>query len=405
MHTKLLQMAADLAAREEPFVLALVVNRRPASSSQPGDMALITAAGAFHGWLGGSCTQPTVVREAQRALRDGIPRLLALSPEVPGAEWGTGEHAGAGTSGAQTASSEESGAAGATRAAEAARQAGVAQAASAAGTPASPGARPDGGGPRAGVTFFPMTCQSGGSVEIYLEPIVPAVRLVVFGVSPTARALAKLGKAMDYVLLAADAAAEPAMFPGADRIFVSGDDPELAAAAARGPCFAVVATMGEGDEEAIRAALGLRPVYLGVVASSRRFAQMRETLLAQGVEAAALAPIRSPAGKDIGAQTPAEIALSVLAEIVELRRRLAQPPATESAAGADLREAAREAVDPVCGMSVAVAGARHLASHEGLTYYFCCSGCRARFAADPRRFLDPRPAVASPAGRSGGSAS
>ena len=74
-------MAADLARREEPFVLAVVVRRQPASSSQAEDMALITAAGAFHGWLGGSCTQPTVVREAQRALAEGQPRLVALAPD------------------------------------------------------------------------------------------------------------------------------------------------------------------------------------------------------------------------------------------------------------------------------------------------------------------------------------
>src|SRR5436305_13514729 len=86
MHSELLQMAADLAHREEPFVLAVVVSRRPASSSQPGDMALITAAGAFHGWLGGSCTRPTVVREARRALADGRPRLVSLTPDPPAAE-------------------------------------------------------------------------------------------------------------------------------------------------------------------------------------------------------------------------------------------------------------------------------------------------------------------------------
>jgi xanthine dehydrogenase accessory factor len=81
MRSELLQMAADLTRREEPFVLAVVVRRRPASSALAGDMALITAAGAFHGWLGGSCTRPTVVRKAQLALADGQPRLVALTPD------------------------------------------------------------------------------------------------------------------------------------------------------------------------------------------------------------------------------------------------------------------------------------------------------------------------------------
>jgi xanthine dehydrogenase accessory factor len=340
MHSELLQMAADLARRDEPFVLAVVVRRRPASSAQAGDMAVITAAGEFHGWLGGSCTQPTVIREAQHALADGKPRLLALSPD-PEAER------------------------------------------------------------RPGVAVFPMTCHSGGSVEIYLEPILPAPRLAVFGSSPTARALMELGKAMGYSVTAA-ATSERSEAP-------------------RGPCFAVVATMGDGDEEAIRDALALRPAYLGVVASRKRFAQIRETLLAQGVTAAALDSIRSPAGVAIGAQTPEEIAVSVVAEIVAWRRAaaadataagtaaagavaadaaaggtaaagLAATPAEageEAVTGAGVASGAR-AIDPVCGMTVDVAGARHSAEHAGRTYYFCGAGCRERFLAAPESFAAPR---------------
>jgi xanthine dehydrogenase accessory factor len=304
MHSELLQMAADLARREEPFVLAVVVRRRPASSAQAGDMAVITAAGEFHGWLGGSCTQPTVVREAQRALADGKPRLLALSPD-PEAER------------------------------------------------------------RPGVAVFPMTCHSGGSVEIYLEPILPAPRLAVFGSSPTARALMELGKAMSYSVIAAPA--------------------PQGLEASRGPCFAVVATMGEGDEEAIRGALALRPAYLGVVASRKRFAQIRKTLLAQGVTAAELDSIRSPAGVAIGAQAPEEIAVSVLAEIVARRRAVADTAAAGSAVAPGA-----QAIDPVCGMTVDVAGARHSAEHAGRAYYFCGRGCRERFLAAPESFAAPR---------------
>jgi xanthine dehydrogenase accessory factor len=315
----LLQMAADLARREEPFVLAVVVRRRPASSAQAGDMALITGAGDFHGWLGGSCTQPTVVREARLALADGQPRLVALTPD-PEAER------------------------------------------------------------RPGVAVFPMTCHSGGSVEIYLEPVLPVPRLAVFGASPVARALMKLGKAMGYSVVAIGAAgvADPALFPEADQVVA---DAAALAGAARGPLFAVVATLGEGDEEAIQGALALAPAYLGVVASGRRFAQMRQTLLAREVAAESLDAIRSPAGVKIGAQTPEEIALSVLAEIVE-RRRAALPA---EAPQADLAAPA-QAVDPICGMTVEVATARHTAEHAGRVYYFCCGGCRERFLAAPERF-------------------
>ena len=289
---QILQRAADLTRREEPFVLAVVVSRRPASSAQPGNMALITAAGGFEGWLGGSCTQPTVVRVAQRALADGQPRLLVLTPD-PGAER------------------------------------------------------------RPGVDVFPMTCHSGGSVEIYLQPVLPAPRLVVFGDSPIARALSALGSAMGYSIGAPDSPTTS-------------------------PLYAVVAAMGEGDEEAIRAALALHPSYLGVVASTKRFAQMRETLLAQGVPAEALDAIHCPAGVKIGARAPEEIALSILAEIVE-QKRAEKPEKVEVAAPLT-------ALDPICGMTVEIATARHTAEYAGRTWYFCCGGCRTKFLAEAERY-------------------
>jgi xanthine dehydrogenase accessory factor len=310
MRSELLRLAADLAGREEPFVLAVVVRRRPASSAQPGNMAVITAAGDFHGWLGGSCTQPTVAREAQIALADGQPRLLVLTPDPE---------------------SER----------------------------------------RPGVDVFPMTCQSGGSVEIYLEPMLPAPRLVVFGSSPIARALAHLGTAMGYSVAA-----------------VEDDLTALARSAApsSSPRFAVIATMGEQDEEAIRAALAQEPAYLGVVASARRFAQMRETLLARGVAAEKLDRIHSPAGIAIGAKSPEEIALSILAQIVSERRALADETDEKPLAAAE--PPASQALDPICGMTVEVATARHTAEHAGRTYYFCCGGCRQRFLAEPERYAE-----------------
>src|SRR5918911_631650 len=160
MRAELLKLAAELAARGEPFVLAVVVRREPASSTQPGDMAVVTESGAFHGWLGGTCTQPTVVREAQQALADGRPRLVALSPD------------------------------------------------------------PD-SDRRAGAVVRPMTCHSGGTVDIYLEPVLPPPRLVVFGAAPAARALCRLGKAMGYAVEGVDPDARRDGFPEADRVLAS----------------------------------------------------------------------------------------------------------------------------------------------------------------------------------------
>jgi len=334
MRPDLVQLAGDLAQRGEPFALAVVVRREPASSAQVGDAALVTAAGELRGWLGGSCTEPTVVGEALRALADGRPRLLALDPDPDSVR-------------------------------------------------------------RPGVTVFPITCHSGGSVEIYLEPVLPAPRLLLFGVSPLVRALARLGKAVGYSVAVADPGAAPDLVPEADRLFTDLGAIDWRAPAGR--LFAVVATMGQRDEEAAAAALAMAqgaPGYLGVVASRARAAEIRQALAARGVSEAALGRIKSPAGLDLGARTPEEIALSILAEIVQVRRAAEAAEGAAAAAGtgghpaeatAPAPSAAhpRQERDPVCGMAVPVAAATPRAEHDGRSYFFCCGGCRERFVADP----------------------
>jgi len=295
MRAELLQLAADLSRRREPFVLAMVVRREPYTSAQPGDMAIITADGSYHGWLGGNCTQPTVKREARLALADGRPRFVSLSPDPKSQE-------------------------------------------------------------RPGVTALPMTCHSGGSVDIYLEPMLPPPQLLIFGESPCARALARLGEVMGY-----------------------GIARGLDGGAGQGPTFAVVATMGENDEDSIAAAISARCEYVAVVASRNRFAEMRDALLHRGVPREALSQVRNPAGLDLGARLPEEVAVSILAEMVQLRRARQPRPAPQDQPASE--------IDPVCGMTVEVATARHRATHQGHDYFFCNPRCREKFLADPVRFL------------------
>jgi xanthine dehydrogenase accessory factor len=326
MRSELLALAGSLAAKGEPFALATVVRRQAASSAQAGDGALITADGTFHGWLGGSCTQPTVVREAQRAIADGAPRLIALAPD-PQAE------------------------------------------------------------KRPGILVFPMTCHSGGSVEIYIEPVLPPARLLVYGVSPVAQSLARLGRAMGFAVHVADPAAEREQFPGAETVWT---DPDFRLPPGSRP-WIVVATMGERDEAALRSALDSDAAYLGVVASRKRFAEIANVLDAGGISARALEGVRSPAGLDIGARTPEEIAISILAEIVRVRRgqsdaRDAATPERPAGLPTLAPAVAKEEKDPVCGMVVGVEGARHTAEIAGRRWYFCCGGCRERFLAEPASF-------------------
>jgi len=283
-----------MTARDEPFALVSVVRRQPPSSARVGDAALVTAAGEYHGWVGGGCTRSTVLREALRAIADGEPRLLSLSPEPETAQ-------------------------------------------------------------RPGLIALPMTCDSGGTVEIYVQPVLPAPRLVLFGTAPALRVLGRIGEAMGY------------------RVEVV--DPDAAPVELRTGAYVVVATMGERDADLIEAALARAPAYLGVIASPKRFAQLREELLARGAAREALERIAAPAGLDIGARTPEEIAVSIVAQIVERRRSAQKEKKTPKI------EEMREAVDPVCGMTVAIASARHTAEVKGVAYYFCCAGCRAKFLA------------------------
>lgn len=318
MSPELLSLASELAARGEGFALVTVVRREPPSSARVGDAALVTAGGEVHGWVGGGCTRSTLLREALRSLADGEPRLLSVSPD-PARER------------------------------------------------------------RPGLVALQMTCKSGGTVDLYVEPVLPGLRLVVFGVTPVARALVRIAQAMGYRVDVIDAEADGASVPGATRVVHAASEDALPHGA-----YVLVATMDEGDLEAIEAAVSLSPAYLGVIASRKRFAELHEVLAARGVSRAALELIAAPAGLDIGARTPEEIALSVMAQIIEQRRRPGRnaPQAND----ATPTRAPREAVDPVCGMTVAVAGARHQAEAESRKYYFCCAGCREKFLADPARY-------------------
>ena len=307
MRTELLALAASLSARGERFAVVTVVRREPPSSARVGDTALVTEAGRYHGWAGGGCTRETVVREARRAMSDGQPRLLCLSPQMSAAS-------------------------------------------------------------RPGMVAVPMTCDSGGTVEIYVEPVMPQQRLVLFGATPAVRCLAAIAHATGYRVDVVHPDAEEADFPDARSVQKS-----FAADSVPRGAHVLVATMGDDDAEVLRAVLAREPAYVGVIASRKRFQSLRNNLLQQGIPEAVLERIRAPAGLDLGAVTPEEIAVSVMAQIVQERRKGAKPPNGISVSVPE------EAIDPICGMAVNVATARHKAEVAGVAYYFCCGGCRARF--------------------------
>ena len=337
--------AAELEAAGQSFAVATVVAVRRPTSARPGASGIVHPDGTIEGWVGGSCAQPVVVREALRALLDGQPRLLRLSKDV-----------------------------------------------------AAEGRRGD------GIVELVMTCHSGGTLEIYVEPHLPAPVLWVAGTTPIASALVALGSAAGWRVSIFDPVADPTAFPGADRVVAGTDlgesDPNLAPAI-------VVATQGVWDEEAVAAALSRNAAYVGLVASPTRAGVVRAWLRDEGgIPDDRLAALRAPAGLDLGAETAEEVAVSILAELVQVRRGTASfvaapGPATLVGAGATANRPSIEPIvddivllDPVCGMTVDRAHARHLAEHDGTVYAFCSMGCRTSFMREPAAYL--RSSVSSP---------
>ena len=330
--------AAELESGGRPFVLATVVAVSRPTSARPGATGLVHPDGTIEGWVGGSCAQPVVIREALRALRDGQPRLLRLSKDAPGE-----------------------------------------------------GRRGD------GVVELVMTCHSGGTLEIYVEPHLPAPHLWVAGTTPIAGALVALGAASGWRVTLFDPVADGDAFPGAEAILGDRDMHLLEFTAAP---YVVVATQGVWDEDAVVAALRRDVAYVGLIASPTRAAIVRQWLRDEtGLAEERIAALRAPAGLNLGAETAEEVALSVLAEIVQVRRgragfvaapgpaTLAGPANDPSASGDGPIVDDIVLLDPVCGMTVDRQSARHLAEHDGVVYAFCQMSCRTRFIHDPAAFV------------------
>jgi xanthine dehydrogenase accessory factor len=329
MYDEFFSKAHELLSEGKPFASATVVRAEKPTSAKPGDKAIVTPDGVMHGWIGGSCAQPTVIEEAVKALADGESRLIRLSTE-PQSDT------------------------------------------------------------RPGLVDLPMTCFSGGTLEIYIEPHLPPPQLLVIGNLPVAQALARLGKAMTYHVVVIDPDTQGASTPEADELITDLDKmPDRIT----GLTYVVVASHGNYDELALEYALRSKAPYVALVASRTRSTAVLEYLTAQGLTNEELARLKYPAGLDIQALRGDEIALSIIAEIVQ-KRRNADPLDVESLL-AEIKQSAEptEAIDPVCGMSVQIAETEHQTDYEGQTFYFCCAGCKTTFESDPEKYLaQPTPA-------------
>jgi xanthine dehydrogenase accessory factor len=232
-----------------------------------------------------------------------------------------------------------------------------------------------------------MSCASEGAADVYLEPHLPARRLIVAGFTPVAEALVRVGSALEYDVVRVVDDRELDEFTGAtERVLTVGglraflaelSGPELTRTAA------VVASLGHYDETALDALLDAELGFVGLVASRKRAARVFGVLAQQGRSADLLATVHNPVGLDIGARAAGDVAVSIIAEIVAT----ALPGSVPATPHEVVATSPATAVDVICGMDVEIEGARHRFDLDGRAYYFCCAGCRATFASDPAAAL------------------
>lgn len=317
MSNSLLDLAYQLTQAGEPFVLATVVWCERPTSAKPGAQAIIQENGQMTGWIGGSCAQPVVLREAARVLHEGgEPYLLRL-----------------GSSGTGIA--------------------------------------------RENVRVFPMTCASGGVLDIYMEPHLIPAQLLLIGDSPVIVELSRMASQLDFAVTQLAQA-------------------DLSQVQMTGQTYILVATHGQYDEDALEQAMRSPARYIGMVGSRRRAEACRDYLRTDGFTEEQVARLKAPAGLDLGAITPGEIAASILAELVQVRRR--GPIAGNVSLAENTQKVSEKepvvlpalpatAIDPVCGMMVETANARHRSNLEGHEFYFCCPACKRLFERNPQEYF------------------
>jgi xanthine dehydrogenase accessory factor len=385
MNSQFFEQVTQLKRDGASFVVATVVSRRAPVSSHLGDRALIHSDGRMEGFVGGSCSREIVRKQSLEVLRLGKPRLVLIRPD---ATLETLQHA---------ADAES--------------------------------------------IVVPMTCASEGAVDVYLEPHTPAKALLVVGFTPVAQAVAKLGTLLEYDVTRVVTREEMRDLETEGHRLVALPDLENhlknLPAEVRSSMAAVVASQGHYDEPTLEPLLKNGVGFVGLLASRKRAVTVRELLELQGLDASLTAQIRNPIGLDLGAKTPAEVAVSILAEIIQHRssdapmftnsgsydaekHRTSQVEKNVSSQAVDVPVGARHAsplqplgdhndanrnassfaiglpserpgfaISPVDHEEIEIASAIHFADLEGVRYFFTCPNCKRRFLKNPQSYLVP----------------
>ena len=320
MFNEFLSKSNELYNGNEPFAIAFVVNRQVPSSGKPGDKAVIEKNGKITGWIGGGCTRGIVLKEALLSIKDGKPRHVRISSDEQKLE-------------------------------------------------------------SSNIVSYNMTCQSGGAVEIYIEPVLPKPHLLIMGKSHVAQALNRIGKAMDYRVSIVSRGADKITFPRADNIF-EGD---LKLEYILPNTCVIVCTQGENDETALEQAVKSDVPYIAFVSSRKKANAIFHTLKQRGVTFEELKKIKTPAGLDIKAKLPEEVAISILAEIIQYMRGEEKEEKTANGQPTE-NNLSGVYINPVCGIPVEKNTAKHIINYKDEDYYFCCDGCKVKFEEEPEKY-------------------
>ncbi len=326
----------ELKKKFQPFAMVTVVRRVAPSSGKPGDKGVINRLGEMYGWVGGGCVKGILLKEAEDAMRNGKPRLVRIGRELENRFFGE-------------------------------------------------------------INEYKMTCQSEGMVEVFVEPVLPPPHLVVMGKSMIAKSLVKMAKASGYRVTGVAEDANLQTFEKVDELITRLNLEQVKTTPAT--CI-VVATQGEQDEKALMEALRKDVGYVGFVASRRKMQSLTSYLHDAGFSAEKVAVLHAPAGIDIMAKQPEEVAISILAEIISLRNSGTLPGVFEGyTEQKDISmDAPKWYINPVCGVPVDINHPKHVAEYQGEKVYFCCDGCKVKFDKDPAKYIRMREMGLQPEG-------
>ena len=312
MYFNWIQRSEELEKAGIPFAIATVINTVAPTSAKPMAKAIITVDGKMEGWIGGGCSQDVIIKEAVKCIHNETSSIIRLSPHQ------------------------------------------------------------EDDGSQSYKKNLTMSCESGGTLEFHIESVLPMTQMLIYGTTPAAEALAKMGTLLNYNVHVMGTDIDELTLP--DRIqssknFESFEDPSIA----------IVATQGRGDFRALKAALASKPSYLALIASKRKGEKLIARLVDKGHTKKAVSNIKYPAGLNIGAVTPEEIAISIIAEIV----RESRPKQKEDLIFDFVQIEEGQEKDPICGMDVDLNHAEYQSEYRGKKYYFCCSGCLEKFESEP----------------------